>query len=181
MLAGYSLGEADLLRRAMGKKIRAEMEKQRARFVEGAVENNGVERAQAETIFELLAKFADYGFNKSHAAAYALVVLPDRLSEGELPGRVHRGLDDARHRQHRQARRISRRGAAARHQGRGAQINRSGATFEVGDSTIYYALAALKGVGVEAVKQIVAERKKGAFTSLADFASRSVRARSTSA
>ncbi|TIO99453.1 MAG: hypothetical protein E5X90_23515, partial [Mesorhizobium sp.] len=69
-LAGYSLGEADLLRRAMGKKIRAEMDKQRERFVTGAVER-GVGKAQADFIFDLLAKFADYGFNKSHAAAYA--------------------------------------------------------------------------------------------------------------
>src|SRR5499427_1010544 len=72
LLAGYSLGEADLLRRAMGKKIRAEMDKQRDIFVVGAVKN-GVPKGQADTIFELLAKFADYGFNKSHAAAYALV------------------------------------------------------------------------------------------------------------
>ena len=72
VMAGYSLGDADLLRRAMGKKIRAEMEKQRAVFVAGAVKNN-VPKGQADTIFELLAKFADYGFNKSHAAAYALV------------------------------------------------------------------------------------------------------------
>ena len=72
VMAGYSLGDADLLRRAMGKKIRSEMEKQRAIFVAGAVKN-GVPKGQAETIFELLAKFADYGFNKSHAAAYALV------------------------------------------------------------------------------------------------------------
>ena len=72
VMAGYSLGEADLLRRAMGKKISAEMEEQRAIFVDGAVKN-GVPKGQADTIFELLAKFADYGFNKSHAAAYALV------------------------------------------------------------------------------------------------------------
>src|SRR5262250_193162 len=71
-MAGYSLGDADLLRRAMGQKIRAEMEKQRERFVAGSVKN-AVPKGQAETIFELLAKFADYGFNKSHAAAYALV------------------------------------------------------------------------------------------------------------
>src|ERR1700716_3439159 len=72
VMAGYSLGEADLLRRAMGKKIRKEMEQQRERFVSGSVDN-GVPKGQADTIFELLAKFADYGFNKSHAAAYALV------------------------------------------------------------------------------------------------------------
>src|SRR3982075_1298355 len=72
VMAGYSLGEADLLRRAMGKKIRKEMQQQRERFVSGAVER-GIHRGQADTIFELLAKFADYGFNKSHAAAYAML------------------------------------------------------------------------------------------------------------
>jgi DNA polymerase-3 subunit alpha len=72
VLAGYSLGEADLLRRAMGKKIKEEMDKQRVRFVEGAVERD-VSKPQADMIFDLLAKFANYGFNKSHAAAYGIV------------------------------------------------------------------------------------------------------------
>ena len=72
VLSGYSLGEADMLRRAMGKKIKAEMDAQRARFVDGAVER-GLTQAKADEIFDLLAKFADYGFNKSHAAAYALI------------------------------------------------------------------------------------------------------------
>ncbi len=72
VLAGYSLGAADLLRRAMGKKIKEEMDAQRDQFVEGAIKN-GVSKAQAETIFELVAKFAGYGFNKSHAAAYAMI------------------------------------------------------------------------------------------------------------
>ncbi|HRY03447.1 MAG TPA: DNA polymerase III subunit alpha, partial [Beijerinckiaceae bacterium] len=72
VLSGYSLGEADMLRRAMGKKIKAEMDAQRARFVTGAIEG-GLDKAKADEIFDLLAKFADYGFNKSHAAAYALI------------------------------------------------------------------------------------------------------------
>ena len=72
VLASYSLGEADLLRRAMGKKIKGEMEKQQVRFVEGAVAND-VPQERAEHIFDLLAKFADYGFNKSHSAAYGVV------------------------------------------------------------------------------------------------------------
>ena len=71
-MSGYSLGEADLLRRAMGKKKAEEMERQQVRFVEGAVER-GYDKAKAEEVFELLAKFAQYGFNKSHTAAYALV------------------------------------------------------------------------------------------------------------
>ena len=72
VMAGYSLGEADLLRRAMGKKDKAEMAKQQARFVEGALKN-GVKQRDAVAIFQLVDKFAGYGFNKSHAAAYALI------------------------------------------------------------------------------------------------------------
>ena len=84
VLAGYTLGEADLLRRAMGKKIRAEMDKQRERFVEGCIEG-GIPKGQANTIFDLLAKFADYGFNKSHAAAYALVAYHTAYLKANYP------------------------------------------------------------------------------------------------
>ena len=84
MLSGYSLGEADLLRRAMGKKIKREMDAQRKRFVSGAVER-GVEKAKRTTIFDLLAKFADYGFNKSHAAAYALVAYQTAYLKANFP------------------------------------------------------------------------------------------------
>ena len=109
-LAGYSLGKADILRRAMGKKDRKEMASQRDSFISGAVER-GIGRGDAEAIFDTCAKFAEYGFNKSHSAPYALLDLSDRLYEGELSGRVFGRLDDARHGQHRQARRIPRRGA----------------------------------------------------------------------
>ncbi len=84
VLSGYSLGEADLLRRAMGKKIREEMDKQRVRFVDGAIEG-GVDKAQANMIFDLLAKFADYGFNKSHAAAYAIVSYQTAYMKAHYP------------------------------------------------------------------------------------------------
>ena len=84
MLSGYSLGEADLLRRAMGKKIRSEMQQQRSRFVTGCVER-GIEKGQAEAIFELLERFADYGFNKSHAAAYALVAYQTAYLKANYP------------------------------------------------------------------------------------------------
>src|SRR3569833_3170643 len=73
VLAGYSLGQADLLRRAMGKKIKAEMDAQRAGFVEGCKAVNGIEAKQANELFDMIDKFAGYGFNKSHAAAYALL------------------------------------------------------------------------------------------------------------
>jgi DNA polymerase III subunit alpha len=172
VMAGYSLGDADLLRRAMGKKIRAEMEKQRAIFVEGSVKN-GVPKGQAETIFELLAKFADYGFNKSHAAAYALVSYHTAYMKAHYPvefiaASMTLDLNNTD--------KLSEFRSEAQRLGIKVDppsINRSGATFEVSDGTIHYALAALKGVGPQAVEQVVEERRKnGPFTSLADFASR---------
>ena len=83
-LAGYSLGEADLLRRAMGKKIRSEMEKQRVRFISGAVER-GISHADAVAIFDACAKFADYGFNKSHSAPYALITYQTAYLKANYP------------------------------------------------------------------------------------------------
>ena len=161
VMAGYSLGEADLLRRAMGKKIRAEMEKQRERFVAGAVKNDvakGAGRDDLRTAREI----RRLRLQQEPRGGLRAGVLPHRLHEGALSGRVPRGVDDARSQQHRQAQRISRRGAAARHQGRGAQRSTAPArTFEVGDGTIYYALAALKGVGPQAVELIVEEREEG--------------------
>jgi DNA polymerase III subunit alpha len=171
-MAGYSLGEADLLRRAMGKKIRAEMDKQRVRFVEGATKN-GVTKDQADTIFDLLAKFADYGFNKSHAAAYALVSYHTAYMKAHYPvefiaASMTLDLNNTD--------KLSEFRAEAIRLGIKVQppsINRSGPTFEVSENTIYYALAALKGVGPQAIELIVEARKKGGpFTSLADFAAR---------
>ncbi len=171
VMAGYSLGDADLLRRAMGKKIRSEMEKQRAIFVAGAMKNN-VPKAQADTIFELLAKFADYGFNKSHAAAYALVSYHTAYMKAHYPVEflaASMTLDLSN------TDKLSEFRAEAQRLGikvEAPSVNRSGATFEVSDNTIYYALAGLKGVGGQAVDLIVEARKEGLFTSLADFAAR---------
>ncbi len=119
VMAGYSLGEADLLRRAMGKKIRSEMEKQRAGFVAGAVKN-GVPKGQADTIFELLAKFADYGFNKSHAAAYALVSYHTAYMKAHYPVEFLAASMTLDLNNTDKLSGVSRRGAAARDQGRGA-------------------------------------------------------------
>lgn len=170
VMAGYSLGDADLLRRAMGKKIRAEMEKQRAVFIAGAVKN--VPKGQADTIFELLAKFADYGFNKSHAAAYALVSYHTAYMKAHYPVEF---LAASMTLELNNTDKLSEFRAEAQRLGikvEAPNINRSGATFEVGDNTIYYALAALKGVGPAAVELIVETRREGLFTSLADFAAR---------
>lgn len=171
-MAGYTLGQADLLRRAMGKKIRAEMEKQREIFVQGAVKN-GVPKGQADTIFELLAKFADYGFNKSHAAAYALVSYHTAYMKAHYPveflaASMTLDLNNTD--------KLSEFRAEAQRLGIKVEppsINRSGPTFEVSDGTIHYALAALKGVGPQAIELIVEARKSGGpFKSLADFAAR---------
>jgi DNA polymerase III subunit alpha len=171
MLAGYSLGEADLLRRAMGKKIRKEMEQQRGRFVSGAVER-GVERGQAEAIFELLARFADYGFNKSHAAAYALVAYQTAFMKANHPAEFiaasmsyAMGNTDKLAEFRAEAVRLGLKVDPP-------SINRSGVTFTVADKTIHYALAALRGVGRQAVEAILTAREAGPFRDLADFAAR---------
>jgi DNA polymerase-3 subunit alpha len=171
ILAGYSLGEADLLRRAMGKKIRSEMQQQRSRFVSGCVERD-IERGQAEAIFELLARFADYGFNKSHAAAYALVAYQTAFMKANYPVEfiaasmtLDMGNTD----------KLSEFRAEAERLGvkvESPSINRSGIDFEVEGSTIHYALAALKGVGRQAVEAIVEARGGRPFADLSDFAAR---------
>ena len=170
-LAGYSLGEADLLRRAMGKKIRAEMDKQRVRFVDGAVER-GVAKPQANFIFDLLAKFADYGFNKSHAAAYALVSYHTAYLKAHYPTEFLAAsmtfdmsntdkLSDFRQDAIRLDIAVEPPSVLTGHR-----------DFEVGENRIFYSLAALKGVGEAAVDHIVAVRKERQFESLEDFCSR---------
>ena len=171
ILAGYSLGEADLLRRAMGKKIRSEMQKQRSRFVSGCVARD-IERGQAETIFELLERFADYGFNKSHAAAYALVAYQTAYMKANYPVEfiaasmtLDMGNTD----------KLSEFRAEAERLGVKVEppsVNRSGVAFDVEGNTIQYALAALKGVGRQAVEAIVEARGERPFADLSDFAGR---------
>ncbi|MEM7215892.1 MAG: DNA polymerase III subunit alpha [Pseudomonadota bacterium] len=172
ILSGYSLGEADLLRRAMGKKIASEMEAQRVRFVDGSVER-GLQKGEANMIFDLLAKFANYGFNKSHAAAYALVSYQTAYLKANHPVEFLAGsmqLDlgntdklgifyqDAR---------------SQKIEVVSPSVQTSGVGFEVEDQKILYALAAIKGVGEAAVAQIVSERRvNGRYASIEDFFSR---------
>ena len=169
ILSGYTLGEADMLRRAMGKKIKAEMDAQKGRFVEGAVAN-GLSKKEADDIFELLAKFANYGFNKSHAAAYALVSYQTAWLKANHPVEflaasmtLDMGNTDKLSDFHREAKRAGIEIVAP-------CVNASGVRFTVADGRIFYALAAVKGVGEGAVQHIVAVREKdGPFTSLTDF------------
>jgi DNA polymerase-3 subunit alpha len=171
ILAGFSLGQADLLRRAMGKKIRKEMQAQRKHFVAGCIEH-GVERHQADAIFDLLERFAEYGFNKSHAAAYALVAYQTAYMKANYPVEflaASMTLDmnntDKLAEFRTEAERLGIEVAPP-------SINRSSVAFEVEGNTIIYALAALKGVGAQAVDQIVAARADRKFADLADFADR---------
>ena len=178
-MAGYSLGEADLLRRAMGKKDKNEMAKQQARFVEGA-RKNGVKEKDAVSIFELVDKFAGYGFNKSHAAAYALVsyhtaYLKANFREEFIAASMTLDLSNTD--------KLAVFAAEARKSGIPILppcINASGVKFEVEQPktpearrAIRYALAALKNIGESAVSAIVDERREnGSYKSLADFAER---------
>ncbi|WP_132253606.1 DNA polymerase III subunit alpha [Methylobacterium segetis] len=171
VLAGYSLGDADLLRRAMGKKIKAEMDAQRDRFVKGCVER-GLAQAKANEIFDLLAKFADYGFNKSHAAAYALLTYQTAYLKANYPveflaAAMTLDLDNtdklAEFRQDAQRMKIV---------VEPPSINTSGVVFEVHEGRIRYALAAIKGVGRAAVEAIVEARGDRPFRDLACLARR---------
>ncbi len=172
VLAGYSLGEADILRKAMGKKIKAEMDKQRERFVSGAT-GKGVEKKQAEFIFDLVAKFAGYGFNKAHSACYALLAYQTAYLKAHHPVELlaasmtlDLGNTDKLQVFRREAQRMS-------ISIRPPDINSSAAEFEVEDGRIIYALSALKNVGRAAVEHIVAVRGEGgSFTSLGNFARR---------
>jgi DNA polymerase-3 subunit alpha len=172
VLSGYSLGEADLLRRAMGKKKKEEMDAQKARFAEGAAVK-GVDPDQASAIFERVAKFAGYGFNKSHAAAYAMVSYQTAWLKANAPVEffaASMSLDLSN------TDRLAVFYQDARRSGvklRSPDINRSGADFEVEDGEVLYALGALRNVGLAAMEHVVQVRNLGGpFRDLFDFAER---------
>jgi DNA polymerase-3 subunit alpha len=174
VLAGYSLGEADLLRRAMGKKIQAEMDAQRQRFVEGCAEHSEIAKAKANELFDLIDKFAGYGFNKSHAAAYALLAYQtawlkthyaEEFYAASMCFDMHQSeklavfVDDLR-----------RNGGTLL----APDVNHSEAEFIVEQTddghAVRYALAGIRNVGEKAMDAVVAEREgSGAFASLEDF------------
>ena len=177
ILAGYSLGDADLLRRAMGKKIQAEMDAQRARFVDGCASVSGIAANEANALFDLIDKFAGYGFNKSHAAAYALLAYqtawlkahyPEDFYAAAMCFDMHQSeklatfVDDAR--------RLERTILPP-------CINHSRADFCVeatdGGVGVRYGLAGIRNVGEKAMESLIAERERGgAFRSLADLLDR---------
>lgn len=179
VMAGYTLGDADLLRRAMGKKDKREMARQQARFVDGAVKN-GVKKTDAKFIFELVNKFAGYGFNKSHAAAYALVsyhtaYLKANFREEFLAASMTLDMQNTD--------KLALFSSEAKRSGIAVLppcVNNSSIDFlavppksDEARGAIRYSLSALKNIGTSAVATIVASRNEaGPYKSLSDFASR---------
>ena len=172
ILSGFSAGEADILRRAMGKKKRAELEKQKERFVSGAIKN-GITKDTANFIFKKIEPFAEYGFNKSHAAAYALIAyqtaylktyhpnefiaasMSNELSNTEKLSEFYEELKRLEIKVQQPC------------------INECFAEFVPKGNTLYYALGAIKNVGFQAISQVVLERiKNGKFKSISDFINR---------
>ncbi len=168
VLSGYSLGEADMLRRAMGKKIKEEMDKQRSRFVRGAMDN-GVSKPQADLIFDLLAKFANYGFNKSHAAAYGIVSYQTGYLKAHYPVEflaASMTLDMSNTDKINDFRQDA---ARLDIEVVPPSVQTSHRIFKTGPNRIYYSLAAIKGVGEAAVDHIVEVRGDKLFASIEDF------------
>ena len=172
ILSGYSLGEADLLRRAMGKKKKEEMDKQRKRFVEGAAERD-VAKTKASSIFDLVQKFAGYGFNKSHAAAYAYIAYQTAWLKANYPAEflaASMSLDRAN------TDKLAIFLKEARRTGVEVlppHINHSEADFTVKDGAIVYALSAIKNVGEGAMALIAEKRAEGGpYRDMMDFAER---------
>jgi DNA polymerase III subunit alpha len=171
-LAGYSLGEGDILRRAMGKKDPAVMSQQRERFQQGALDH-GVKRKAATAIFDLMEKFAGYGFNKSHSAAYALIAFQTAYLKAHYPLEFMAALLTSE---------VNDTDKVMAHIGECREhdrtvlppdINQSGRDFTVGDEAIRFGLAAVKNVGLGAVESILEAREQdGPFESLHDLCER---------
>ncbi len=176
VLSNYSLGEADLLRRAMGKKIQKEMDLQKNRFIEGAVSNN-IDKKEASKIFDLVDKFAGYGFNKSHAAGYALVAYQTAYLKANFPhefitATLNYSID-------RTDKIISLKSELERLNIKFLKpdINNSEEKFTIefdnkDNKSIRFGLAAIKGVGFKSISSVIKERKKNKFTSIIDFLKR---------
>ncbi len=171
-LAGFTAGEADILRRAMGKKKKAELDKQKERFINGAIKN-GISKDVANFVFTKIEPFAQYGFNKSHAAAYALIAyqtafLKTYYKEDFIAATMTTELTNTS-----KLREFVEELKRLKVDIIRPSINKCYAEFKAIDGKIYYGLGAIKNVGFEAISNIVKERENnGKFNSLEDFINR---------
>ena len=171
-LSGFSAGKADILRKAMGKKKSAEMDRQKKDFIEGAIKND-IPKEQAVYIFQLVEKFAQYGFNKSHAAAYALIAYQTAYLKTHYPlsffsasMSMEMSNTDKLNQFYEELKRLS----IKIHN---PCINHCFADFVPKDNTIFYALSGIKAVGFEAISNVIKEREEsGKFSSIEDFLKR---------
>jgi DNA polymerase-3 subunit alpha len=170
-LAGYTLGEADLMRRAMGKKKREEMDVHQEKFVKGAMER-GIKQEKAEKIFSLMAQFSDYGFNRSHSVAYAYLAFQTAYLKAHFPEHFYAAVLSS---ESQDAAKVFKYAKELRAQGimlLPPDVNQSMAGFTPLKSEIRYGLAAIKGLGDSTVKAIISARLAGPFRSAFDFAER---------
>jgi DNA polymerase-3 subunit alpha len=157
-IAGYSLGEADMLRRAMGKKIKEEMDRHRERFMSGAV-SRGHDKEKSSELFDLMYKFADYGFNKSHAAAYSVVTMQTAWLKCHYPAEFFAALLSTELSDTDKIVKYSKDAAKRGLVVRPPHINFSDYLFDVRQEEIYFGLGAIKGVGESAVQAIIEARE----------------------
>jgi len=167
-ISGYSMAEADFLRKAMGKKKPEEMEEQRVRFVSGGVEK-GFTRRKVEFLFEMLEKFAGYGFNKSHSVAYGLIAYQTAWLKANFYPEYMAALMTGDHNDSDKIRNYCDNCNRNNVEVKPPSINTSGYGFAVSKSNILFGLSAIKGVGDSAIDAILEERKNGEFESVYDF------------
>ena len=167
-LAGYSLGEADMMRRAMGKKKRSEMALHEEKFVRGAIERN-IKREKAEEIFRLMAQFADYGFNRSHSVAYAYLAFQTAYLKAHFPTYFFSAVLSNESQDTAKIYKYANELRAVGLKLLPPDINESEVGFTPLEDGVRFGLSAIKGIGMASVEAIVKARRKGRFTSLFEF------------
>ncbi len=170
-LAGYTLSEADLMRRAMGKKKREEMAIHEEKFIRGAVER-GIKKEKAEKIFSLMNQFSDYGFNRSHSVAYAFLAFQTAYLKAHYPEHFYAAVLSSEAQDAGKVFKYSKELRAQRIQLLPPDVNESYSGFTPLSGAIRYGLAAIKGIGQSTVAAIIQARKAGPFRSFFDFAER---------
>jgi DNA polymerase-3 subunit alpha len=170
-LAGYTLSEADLMRRAMGKKKREEMAVHEEKFITGAVER-GIKREKAEKIFSLMAQFSDYGFNRSHSVAYAYLAFQTAYLKAHYPEHFYAAVLSNEAQDAAKVFKYSKELRAQKVALLPPDVNESFSGFTPLSGAIRYGLTAIKGLGQSAVKAICEARESGPFRSFFDFAER---------